>query len=527
MKHEEQFDELGRRKLAQREFMFDEAHWEDVQAALNAQRKRRPAAWFWAAALLLISGGALWYGTMEDGAATGTHTSASAVEAKGPTSGTTEPSSAQEPVEPTTTAPVSAEALTELTGTRALAPEGAAPKTPNIGTLEVRPEPVPSAPNERHIAPDPPSTPALIADLEVDTGLTATTGRPTEDRSSAADNASNRNAEQKHEATSAATDEEPTDVVVETQEVASPSNTERTAVSQTANPQNEVVTSFEASIELSDSAATVVVVPVPDSVLSPDPVQPPSNHTWPLEATVWAGPSWTNNKYSGGNSTEWINGVSGEQTWDAGGELTVMRRNFGFGLGAHYATYKERFSQDEVLRHQQELRNSYFFNTIDTTVTIVIDTIIQNDTTYYVTQQVNTTLSVLDWTTDTTTTTVREREAMATRNIVNYLEIPLLLDVHLTQGRWNVGLRGGPTLGILTSQRGPLPGTHGEAPTRFTEMVFGYTARAYVRYGISPAWSIGVEPGLRGHFGNALATGDVTRNNRSLGVMLGLTYRFR
>lgn len=74
MKHEEQFDELGRRKLAQREFMFDEAHWEDVQAALNAQRKRRPATWFWAAALLLISGGALWYGTMEDGAATGTTT---------------------------------------------------------------------------------------------------------------------------------------------------------------------------------------------------------------------------------------------------------------------------------------------------------------------------------------------------------------------------------------------------------------------------------------------------------------------
>ena len=242
---------------------------------------------------------------------------------------------------------------------------------------------------------------------------------------------------------------------------------------------------------------------------------------------MWAGPSWTSNAYSGANSTEWINGVSGEQTWNAGAELMVMRRNFGFGIGAHYASYQERFNQDEVVRHQQELRNSYFFNTIDTTVTIVIDTVIQNDTAYYVTQQINTTINVLDWTTDTTVTTIKEREAVATRNVASYVEIPLLLDAHLTQGRWLVGLRGGPTAGILSGHRGTLPGSSDGGPVPFNDMVFGYTARAYVRYHLGPAWSMGIEPGLRGHFGNALGNGDLVRRNSSMGVMFGLTYRFR
>lgn len=525
MKHEEQFDELGRRKLAERGFTFDEAHWEGMQAALDAQRKRRPAAWFWAAALLLIGGGALWYGSAEDGAVVGAHTSPSAGETKGPAGSTTEPSSAAVQVEPTAPAPVSAEAMKEPTGTRAEASEASGPKALNTATPEAGP--VPGSANERHVAPAQPPAREHIADDEQPAALAIGAEHPMEGGTGAADTTLATADAQKQSVIKGNAEERPSGAVVVAPEAAQPSNVAPPATPLDTNPLNEVATSSVALSDMADSAVTAAV-PSPDSSVAAGPIQqPPSKRPLPLEATLWAGPSWTHNTYSGGNSTEWINGVSGEQTWDAGGELMVMRRNFGFGLGAHYATYKERFSQDEVLHQQQELRNSYFFNTVDTTVTIVIDTILQNDTTYYVTQQVNTTLNVLDWTTDTTITTTREREAIATRNVVSYLEIPLLLDAHLNQGRWNIGLRGGPTLGILTSQRGPLPGSNDEAPARFTEMVFGYTARAYVRYGISPAWSIGVEPGLRGHFGNAMGAGEVTRNNRTMGVMLGLTYRFR
>lgn len=365
------------------------------------------------------------------------------------------------------------------------------------------------------------------ASIEVNAGLIAVTKRPLESGIYEDVSGAGTNVERKQDVWSATNGIIQTGVLEEPQQVAPPPNAEQVTVPQDSDHQFEVTAVPEAGIELVDSTAVVVTTPSPDSAVAPDEIQPPSKRPWPLEATLWAGPSWTNNKYSGGKSTEWASGVSGEQAWDLGGELMVMRRNFGFGLGAHYASYKERFSQDEVLRHLQELRNSYFFNTLDTTVTIVIDTVFQNDTMYFVTQQVNTTINVLDWTTDTTVTTIREREAVATRNVASYFEIPLLLDAHLSQGNWQVGLRGGPTVGILSGHRGPLPGSSNEGTVPFTDMVLGYTARAYVRYSLGTAWSVGIEPGVRGHFGNALGSGDVVRRNTSMGVMFGLTYRFR
>lgn len=523
MKHEEQFDEVARRKLAQREFAFEEAHWEGVQAALGAKRKRRPAAWLWAVALLLVGGGALWYGTLEDGTLPEKHASTGAVEVEGAKPVPSAHAPAQE---------IAASTLPAITGTEAViaSPE---PLAPTTGEPSVKTErsfgsaPAPDGVQEKGPAPVVNSASTHTSTIQLNAGIPAQTGRPSDDGSDTEAPRSVATVEQQDDFGQGSSMDESREVGADAAEVAALSD----GPPATASPDNQQHVAAAApprlEVEASDSAAFAVGTPSPDSTINPEPVRPPSQRSWPLEATLWGGPSWTNSKYSGGNSTEWINGVSGEQTWNAGAELMVMQRNFGFGIGAHYASYQERFNQEEVVRHQQELRNSYFFNTIDTTVTIVIDTVIQNDTAYYVTQQINTTINVLDWTTDTTVTTIREREAVATRNVASYVEIPLLLDAHLTQGRWLLGLRGGPTVGILSGHRGPLPGSSDGGLVPFNDMVFGYTARAYVRYHLGPAWSIGIEPGLRGHFGNALGNGDLVRRNSSMGVMFGLTYRFR
>ncbi|QQR85619.1 MAG: hypothetical protein IPJ76_13510 [Flavobacteriales bacterium] len=525
MKHEEQFDELARWKLAQRGFTFDEAHWEGVHAALDAQRKRRPAAWLWAAALLLVGGGALWYGTQEDSTMAGTQASPGTVEVEGTKSVQAARTPVQVDAVSTAAVTTATEAVGGTAGTRAQTTGGPTEKT--VEAVGSAPAPAPVAASEKRSAPLAQNATTNAATLEVNAGLLTVADRPLESGINEDLSGAGTNIESKQDARSATNGMDQTGVLEEPLQVAPPPNAEPVTVPQDGAHQLEVAAAPEAGIELVDSNAVVVATTSLDSAVVPDVIQPPSKRPGPLEATLWAGPSWANNKYSGGTSTEWIGGVSGEQAWDLGGELMVMRRNFGVGLGVHYASYKERFSQDEVLRHQQELRNSYFFNTIDTTVTIVIDTVIQNDTMHFVTQQVNTTINVLDWTTDTTVTTIREREAVATRNVASYFEIPLLLDAHLAQGRWRVGLRGGPTVGILSGHRGPLPGSSDGGTVPFTDMVFGYTARAYVRYSLGTAWSIGIEPGVRGHFGNALGSGDVIRHSSSMGVLFGLSYRFR
>ena len=57
MKHENEFDELARRKLEERTFPYDEANWLAVQRALEAERRRRRGIyWSLAAGLLLLVG---------------------------------------------------------------------------------------------------------------------------------------------------------------------------------------------------------------------------------------------------------------------------------------------------------------------------------------------------------------------------------------------------------------------------------------------------------------------------------------
>ncbi|HRH39138.1 MAG TPA: hypothetical protein PK760_12370, partial [Flavobacteriales bacterium] len=116
-------------------------------------------------------------------------------------------------------------------------------------------------------------------------------------------------------------------------------------------------------------------------------------------------------------------------------------------------------------------------------------------------------------------------------NKTSYVEAVGLLDAHLTQGRWSFGVRGGPTFGWLTQWRGEVPNGAGE-PTdyndvAFHQMVVGWTARGYIRYRFSSAWSVGLEPTMRGQLNDSFDQNGVKRRSNGAGVMLSISLLLR
>ena len=95
-----------------------------------------------------------------------------------------------------------------------------------------------------------------------------------------------------------------------------------------------------------------------------------------------------------------------------------------------------------------------------------------------------------------------------------------------------MGVRGGPTFGILSGRKGTLPNStnDGYVPFEdeaFRELVIGYQARAYLRYRWNAAWSIGLEPMIGGQLVNGLASGDLDRRSMAWGGLISLSYRLR
>ncbi|MBP6641442.1 MAG: outer membrane beta-barrel protein [Flavobacteriales bacterium] len=264
----------------------------------------------------------------------------------------------------------------------------------------------------------------------------------------------------------------------------------------------------------------------------PPPIAPLITPRSPWQLSVFGGAVNTNTRYSGANSEEWNTDIQKQWTANAGVELVHMGKNIGIGTGLHYSTYSEQIEISEKNRNTLAIRNFWYLSPIDTTILFITDTIQQGGQTVYVGQSVQTTINVLAQGTDSTNTTTRLRDARSTRNKVSYVEIPLLLDAHLVQGRWSIGLRGGPTVGLLTGRKGSLPNSNGEGYTTlndqpFREVVFGWTARAYVRYRFNAAWSIGLEPMMRGQLFNTLGSGDLSRKATGYGGVLSLSYLLR
>jgi len=274
----------------------------------------------------------------------------------------------------------------------------------------------------------------------------------------------------------------------------------------------------------SDSAATAAVLPAV-------PLLIPARAPWEISGLAGIFSSTAN--YQGGNSNTWNDGVSRVNTTGFGGELMHMGRNFGMGLGIHYSTYAERIAIGEARTNSSTITNYWFLTPVDTTILFITDSMFAGtDSAYYLGESVPVTVNVLTEGADTTTTTSVTRQARTVENRTSYVEIPFLLDAHLVQGRWTLGVRGGPTVGLLTGRTGALPNPTNDGYTEFGDQAFrevmlGYTARAYIRYRWNAAWSIGLEPAIRGQLMNSLGEGVMDRRATAFGGMLSLTYRLR
>jgi len=209
-----------------------------------------------------------------------------------------------------------------------------------------------------------------------------------------------------------------------------------------------------------------------------------------------------------------------------------MGRNFGMGSGLHYSTYQEDLHIAERSLTTTVIQDSNYFESFDTTILYVLGNVIIDGEQYYVTESRDTTIDVLVLGTTSSSTTRKLIDARDVSNRVSYVEVPLLLDAHVVQGAWAIGLRGGPTVGLLNGRRGAIPNASFDGYTdfateQFRSPVLGLTARAYLRYRFVNGWSVGVEPTWRGHFGNALNSGDLTRRSSAVGAMISVSYRLR
>lgn len=250
------------------------------------------------------------------------------------------------------------------------------------------------------------------------------------------------------------------------------------------------------------------------------------------EFTAMGGALLSGSSYSGGNSDHWRDGSVGRWAPSFGAEAMHMGSNFGIGTGVHHVTYSENLDVQAQRTTTTITRDSNYFQAVDTTLIVVTGTTQVGGQTYYITQPLHTTVQVLINGTSTSLSTREVLRAVRAANRVSYWEIPLLLDGHLEKGAWSVGVRGGPTLGLLSGRRGVLPnegfdGYLSNDERSFKSLAFGATGRAYIRYRFADNWMLGVEPTWRTQFGNALGGGDIQRYNSGWGGFISLTYRLR
>lgn len=240
----------------------------------------------------------------------------------------------------------------------------------------------------------------------------------------------------------------------------------------------------------------------------------------------------TGSTYSGSNSADWTPGLSDRWTVTAGAEVMHLGRNFGIGTGVHYSTYEDDLRVDERTLTNTVIMDSSYFQPTEVTLLYVVGNVQINGQEYYVTQNRDTVINVWVNATTSSTNTIRLIDARDVVLSASYFEIPLLLDAHVLQGPWAIGLRGGPTIGLLSGRKGQVPnssfdGYESFGEQQFRSTVFGLTARAYFRYRFSPGWSVGCEPTWRQQLSNAMENGDLERRSSGAGVLFSLNYRLK
>lgn len=553
MNSSNEFDELARQKLAERSFPFEEGHWQAAQDALKAQRGgSKRAFWLLGAIALLLAGGGAWWWMQDDAGVEKNNIAAIENEQKSSAIALEDNDTELQNITPTTpnSSEVAERSIPQVSGTTSvpntesekpvLAAEQMPTRTQNTRTFSEG-EDTGSRTTGNAVAANP------SAEREASQQLDAKTTRPEIRDTEQTDEA--RNIELVETESSALSNQEKSSSTAEEMPIA-PEGTPEEATDQNIAvvvDATHMDTSTEEIATQIDPASTVVANSDAESVnvgtteqpndsadvAYPEPLQLPlvaQNSPWEIGAL--AGIFSTTSSFRGANSADWNSDVARQRTNSFGAEIMRMGSNFGVGLGLHYGSYAERIAVGEVSNTVTEIDRFWYLNPVQQTVLIITDTIVQGGEPYFVGESITTTVDVLTQGFDTTTTITQQRAARELYNRVNYLEIPLLLDAHLVQGRWSLGLRGGPTLSVLTGRSGYLPNNSNDGYTDFSdqafrELVLGYTARAYIRYRWNAAWSIGLEPAIRGQLMNSLAEGPLERRSTALGGMLSLSYRLR
>lgn len=554
MNLDNEFDELARRKLQEQSFPFEEAHWQQAEQAIAAQRgRKRRGFWLLGAAALLMLGTTAWW-TLNDTEADTALASTSTTDSTSPSTveqhGAEKTGTSSTTVSTSTATATTADATGNGTGATTTNGVTAAPySTVDATTTSAATEAsstkagrtssaTPNAPqDDRMTAPKRTST--AVASVGT-TGLSA----PQSDANATTPNSSVPKSVDNGTITPVATSGNPTPSLADaTPASASFANPTDPSPATTVEPSAVAFDSPTQHADTLDDNELITLLTAASTTTPADsaniaagtaaPAVPPLiPDRAPWEISLLGGAFSSIGTYSGGNSAEWSGDISRETTPGFGAELMHLGRNFGIGLGLHYGTYAERIQVNAVDRTTIERWNFWYLMPVDTTILIITDTVQQGGQVVYEGVNVNTTVNVLTQGTDSSATTVRVRDARQLVNRTSYLEVPLLFDAHLVQGRWSLGLRGGPTLGLLTGRTGSIPNSTNDGYTElgdqaFREVVFGWTARAYLRYRWNAAWSVGIEPAARGLFSNSLSEGDVQRRSSAFGGMISLSYRLR
>lgn len=568
----DQFDELARQKLEERAFPFDEGAWQRAQHAIATQgRRRRKPIWYLSGAAAI--GFVIWMlwpaaeeARQAEPAQVAQRTEAARIETaetKGPTQGQgdeaaltidgsedrvrtsdrpkeTRPSGAQN-ISTTRDLPTLARsdlparasdsptAERSLEGGTSSRPDGQTAFEPveadllqspteTPGGIEVAPAPTTALSSE----PDEPASAIPVVADALDSpslGDVEVPGGESNALISVETNAVDAvdpiglNADDGAPVTSASGVEEPVRTGESEEPVAAASE-------PTTSPADSASTApaLAAPMFANDTAAASVPEPTPAPLVGPRS---------PWELSLLAGAFSTASKYVLPQIQEWS--ATPVRTSSFAAEAVRMGRNFGYGVGLHYGTYADRLSTPEETRSDVNLSRYWFLQGVDTTILIITGGDSING---YTGINVSTTVQVLRSAYDTSATTSLVRPARAQVVRTSYVELPLLLDAHLVQGRWSIGLRGGPTVGMLTARSGALPGPGEGGYTDLNGMavrrtVIGWTARAYLRYRFNSAWSLGLEPAARGQITDGIDDRGARRRSNAFGALLSLSYRLR
>ena len=546
MNLDNEFDELARRKLQEQAFPFEEAHWSQAEQVIAAQRgrKRRGFWWLGAAALLVVST-ALWStrrgpepteAVADTVAVTGESTAA--------TTKRNAHNTADRPSTPSSSVP-------STTSRSASTPPVHQSQEQHVSSVQ---DPVSttqrSASTRSSVIAAPP--PTVTTSIPVDQERTgspepsnstavpvvrANAGSPLPTRTAPTD--STIPMITVHDLGTPATQGDHTDPTLTTAATSS-TNAAALATTTTADPLEMIHMTSAAcedtliGVEQDPAIATAATTPHDSTLATPAvPVIPSiiAEHG-PWEISVLGGAFSNGSTYHGGNSADWSGDRARLVDPGFGAELMHRGRNFGWGVGLHYGTYADRLRVDAIDRTDMERWSFWYLAPVDTTILLITDSTIQGGEVVYEGVNVNTTVHVLRQGADSARTTTRVRNARDLVIRTSYVEVPLLLDAHLVQGRWSVGLRGGPTVGLLTGRAGSIPNGTDDGYTElddqaYRKVVFGWTARAYLRYRFNAAWSVGIEPAMRGLFSNSLGAGDVQRRSSAFGGWISLSYRLR